>query len=92
MPRRILTALVEQGGQIIPGDIYYANDDNPGTTYLAATDGALVPIGSLILSGNITGTPGSVGPAGPQGETGETGPQGPATPLSQQIALTIALG
>jgi hypothetical protein len=82
--------LLAQAGQIVPGDVYMANDT--AQLYLAATDGSIVPMASLIFSGIISGETGAPGPAGPQGPTGATGPAGPATPLAQQIALTIALG
>jgi hypothetical protein len=59
---------------IVPGDCYFANDR--AELFVAATDGALVPFSSIIMSGNITGEPGPVGPAstvpGPQGPAGES--------------------
>jgi collagen triple helix repeat protein len=97
--------ILAQAGQIVPGDVYMANDT--AQLYLAATDGSIVPMASLIFSGIISGEAGAPGPQGPQGPAGATGstgstgatgatgpagPQGPPTPLAQQIALTIALG
>jgi hypothetical protein len=66
-------------GAIVVGDLYYANDTQE--LYLACTDGSIAPLSSLILSGNIQGTPGGDGPTGAPGATGATGatgPQGPA--------------
>ena len=106
MPRSQLNALVA-ANQIVPGNLYYVNSDSPGSVYIAATDGALVPLSNIILSGNIVGEDGAEGPTGPTGPTGTTGaagstgstgpqgatgPQGPATPLDRQIALIVALG
>src|ERR1700687_4236668 len=70
----------------VPGDLYYDSSANPGQLFIAATDGHLVPLSSMILSGNITGTPGETGQqgiqgnTGPRGSQGDTGPQGPAAP------------
>jgi hypothetical protein len=52
---------------IVPGDCYFANDR--AELFVAATDGALVPFTSIIMSGNITGAPGPTGPQGPAGES-----------------------
>jgi hypothetical protein len=86
MPRAALNALVT-ANQIIPGNIYYVNTDNPGSVYIAATDGALVPLENIILSGNITGTPGPQGPQGPAGADGQTAEQIQATAIAMAIAL-----
>jgi hypothetical protein len=67
-PLRTILAMA-QASQIVPGNIYYSNDQNPGQSFIAATDGSLVPMSSIILSGNITGTP---GPAGRKGRLAQT--------------------
>jgi hypothetical protein len=69
-------------GQVIAGNVYFANDVQQ--TFICATDGSLVPMSSIILSGNITGTPGPAGPQGPAGADGLT--------TAQVAALAIALG
>jgi hypothetical protein len=81
-------------GQAIPGDLLYANDQNPGQLFLVVTGNpnpALFPMTSLILSGNyeLQGPPGATGPTGPQGPAG---PAGPGISLAQVIATSIALG
>jgi hypothetical protein len=81
-----------QLGQIIAGDLYFANDQvgsSQGNLYIAATDGALVPMASIILSGNITGEPGAQGSAGPIGPTGATGPQGPAGSSATKNVVSV---
>jgi hypothetical protein len=51
---------------IVSGDCYFSCDTLQ--LFVAATDGALVPFSSIIMSGNITGEPGPAGPQGPAGE------------------------
>jgi hypothetical protein len=72
---------------IVAGDLYF---DNVGLQlFLAATDGALVPATNIIMSGNITGTPGPAGAAstvpGPQGPHGPAG-EGATSNLTIQSA------
>ena len=87
--------VMANAGQIVPGNLYFADDTQE--LFLAVTgepNAALFPMSSLILSGTYS----LAGPAGPAGAAGETGPQGPkgdpgpAAPLSQSIALAVALG
>ena len=59
----------------VPGDIYY--DTTHLKSYIAATDGSLVPMDGIILSGSIKGQVGAQGIQGPAGEQGNDGPQGP---------------
>jgi|SRR5271155_126291 len=44
---------------IVPGDVYFSVDTLQ--LMVAATDSSLVPFNNLIMSGNITGTPGPCG-------------------------------
>jgi hypothetical protein len=83
-----------QAGQLVPGDLVYANDQNPGQLFLVVTgnpSSALYPMSSLILSGNYQ-LEGAPGPQGIQGEVGPAGPVGPGVSLAQVIATSIALG
>jgi hypothetical protein len=80
--QRILA--MANAGQIVAGNIYYANDQQPPQTFISATDGSLIPMSSIILSGNITGEPGPQGPAGADGANGLT--------AGEVAALAIALG
>lgn len=71
-------------GQIVAGDIYYANDQNPGQTFIAAVGGSLVPLSSIVLQGNIQADSGETGPQGPKGDPGTQGPPGPQGPQGAQ--------
>jgi hypothetical protein len=86
MPRAALNALVT-ANQIVPGNLYYVNSDNPGSLYIAATDGSLVPSTNIILSGNISAEAGPEGPQGPAGADGQTAEQIQASVIAMAIAL-----
>lgn len=73
LPYNGIQRLIQIGG-IVAGDIYFANDTQQ--TFIAATDGSLVPTTSIIMSGNITGEPGADGPPGPTGADGADGTPG----------------
>jgi len=57
-----------------PGDIVFANDTKE--TFVLATDGHVVPMSGIVLSGSIVGEAGAEGSTGPAGEQGNDGPQG----------------
>ena len=62
-------------GQIVAGNLYYADEQNPGQLFLAVTgtpNPNLFPMSSLILTGQyeLAWIP---GPAGADGATGATG-------------------
>lgn len=79
-----LQGLVNAGG-VVAGDLYYANDRQQ--LFVAVSDGSIFPT-SMILTGNIVGTPGAEGASGAQGPQGSTG----ATGLDGATGATGATG